>query len=83
MEDVNEMAAENEKKKGFFSRVAKYFRETKAEMKKVSWPTRSKLLNNTLVVIAMIIIVAVLIFVLDKFFEWGLDSLIQVLGGTV
>ena len=32
-----------EKKKPFFARMAKYFRDTKSELKKVTWPTAKQL----------------------------------------
>jgi preprotein translocase subunit SecE len=83
-------AVEKKDKPGFvkrvgnsFKRVGRFFKNMWSEMKKVSWPTSSKLFNNTLIVIAVIVIFAVIIFVLDKFFAWGLEALIQLLGGTV
>ena len=47
------------------NRIAKFFRETKAELKKVSWPTRKQLINNTLIILAFIIITGVILSVLD------------------
>lgn len=47
------------------NRVAKFFRETKAELKKVSWPTKKQLINNTLIILAFIIITGVILSVLD------------------
>ena len=71
------MAATTEKKekKNLFSGIGRYFLETKSEMKKVSWPTRKKLMNNTIVVITMLVLVALLVFLLDKGFEWGFREL--------
>jgi preprotein translocase subunit SecE len=37
-------------------------------MKKIVWPTKSQIVNNTLVVIAVSLIAAVLIFGLDTVF---------------
>ena len=47
------------------NRIAKFFKETKAELKKVSWPTRKQLINNTLIILAFIIITGVILSVLD------------------
>ena len=45
--------------------LGKFFRETKAELKKVSWPTRKQLFHNTLIILAFIIITSVILSVLD------------------
>ena len=46
-----------------------YFKDMKAELKKVNWPTPKQLMNNTLAVIAFTIIIAVIVFVLDLCFN--------------
>lgn len=57
------------KKPGFFRRIAKFFREVKSEMKKVVWPTWSQTLNNTLVVIAFIILIGIFMAIVDFIFS--------------
>lgn len=47
----------------------RWFKDFKAELKKVIWPTGKELFDNTVVVIAMVVIVSLLIFVLDLAFE--------------
>ncbi|MCI9268987.1 MAG: preprotein translocase subunit SecE, partial [Lawsonibacter sp.] len=44
-------------KPGFFARAGKWFRDMKSELKKVQWPTRKQTINNTLIVIACVIVV--------------------------
>ncbi len=56
-------------KPGLFSRIAQWFRETKAELKKVQWPTWKQTMNNTLIVIAFCIVVGLCIFLFDKVAE--------------
>lgn len=46
-----------------------YFKDMKAELKKVIWPTPKQLINNTLAVIAFTIIIAVIVFILDLCFN--------------
>ena len=46
-----------------------YFKEMKAELKKVVWPTPKELLNTTASVLAFVIIIAVIVFVLDFCFD--------------
>ena len=52
-------------KPGFFKRVAKWFREMKSELKKVVWPTRQQLFNNTLVSVVFMLVSALVL--------WGAD----------
>lgn len=52
------------KKKGIF----KYFRDAKAEFKKVVWPSPKQTTNNTVVVLVMCIIAAIFIFGVDALF---------------
>ena len=46
-----------------------YFKDLKAELKKVIWPTRKQLINNTAAVILFTLTIAVIVFVLDFCFE--------------
>ncbi len=46
-----------------------FFKDFKAELKKVNWPTPKQLLNNTTAVVTIVIITAVIVFVLDVVFE--------------
>lgn len=59
---------ENVKKDGIFRRILKSVKATKSEFKKVVWPTKKQLINNTLIVIAALIIVGLVIFGLDSLF---------------
>jgi len=52
-------------KPGFFARVGKWFRDMKSELKKVQWPTRKQTVNNTLIVIACVIVVGIFIALFD------------------
>lgn len=47
------------------NRLVRYLRESRAEMRKVTWPTREEALNLT----AIVLIVTVLM----SMFLWGLD----------
>ena len=56
------------KKPSVFARAGKWFRELKAEMRKIVWPTRQQTINNMLVVIAAVLIVGIFVWVLDLIF---------------
>ena len=51
------------------NRIAKYFRETKAELQKVVWPTRTEVINLTLIVLAVTASMSVALGVIDYLFS--------------
>ena len=57
--------------------VAKSFKETKAEVKKVTWPNRKELLQHTELVITSIILVGAVLWVIDFVFGKVLNLLIK------
>ena len=63
---------ENKEKKHFW-------KDFKAELKRVIWPTKKQIINNTAIVIAIVLIVAIITFILDVTFEalntYGVDKL--------
>lgn len=76
----NNVAKDNkEKKPGFFKKMAKFFKDMKSEAKKVVWPNKKQVINNTAVAIAAIVIVGVLVGGLDAVFAWLRNLLISVL----
>ncbi len=58
-------------KPGFFKRVAKWFREMRSELKKVVWPTRKQLVNNT--------VVSVVVMLISALGVWGFDQIARLL----
>ena len=80
------MAEKTEKKKGFFAgikrffkNIAKFFRDTRSEMKKVVWPNKKQVINNTVVVLVVVLLSAVVIFILDSVFGFGLSTVLDLL----
>lgn len=69
--------AVNTKKPNVFKRCLKFFREVKSELKKVVWPTKKQVLNNTLIVVTIVIIVGIFIFALDSLFQFGLFNFLK------
>ena len=59
-----------------------FFRDFKAELKRVIWPTPKQLVNNTVAVITIVLITAVIVFVLDFVFktmdDYGIKKLKEV-----
>jgi len=56
-------------------RGSRFLQEVIAELKKVSWPTRTQLLQSTAVVLAVVAIVAVYLAALDAVFERLIDAI--------
>ena len=52
-------------KPGVFKRLARYFSDVKAEMRRVVWPTRTEIINSSWIVVVTLAIFIVLIFGLD------------------
>ena len=56
-----------------------FFKDFKAELKKVIWPTPKQLVNNTVAVITIVLITAAIVFVLDVVFDlmnkYGISNL--------
>lgn len=46
-------------------------KDTKAELKKVVWPTRKQVINNTLIVILLVVVVSVIVLGIDLVLEAG------------
>ncbi len=69
---VKEKSKDNKVKRHFF-------KDFKAELKKVIWPTPKQLANNTVAVVTIVLITAVIVFILDVVFDsmnkYGLTKL--------
>ena len=46
-------------KPSFGTRVKRFFKDTKAELKKVTWPDKEQLIHNTGVIIVFILIITI------------------------
>ena|SRR5690349_3624749 len=56
-------------------RSSRFIHEVIAELKKVSWPTRTQLMQSTAVVLVVVAIVAVYLWVLDSIFQNLVDAI--------
>lgn len=57
---------------GFFTRTGQFIRDTRAEMKRVSWPTGKEVKNTTIITLIAVVFFAV--------YLWGVDQLIVQIG---
>ena len=64
--DKSKKASAKKPKKG----IVKYFKDAKAEFKKVVWPTPKATTNNTIVVIVVCLVAGLFIFGVDSLFAF-------------
>ncbi|KKP88913.1 MAG: Preprotein translocase, SecE subunit [Parcubacteria group bacterium GW2011_GWA2_36_10] len=59
------------------NKLINYLKESKEELKKVSWPTRQTTINHTLVVIGVSVAVAIFLGGIDFLLSLALQSFIK------
>jgi preprotein translocase subunit SecE len=57
-------------------RFLAFARESYDETRRVVWPTRKETVNMTGVVFALVVVMALFLFIVDKLLEWGLYDLL-------
>ena len=72
--------AEANKKENVFKRIARWFREMKSELKKIVWTSKSQMVNNTLVVLACVVVVGIFIWIFDKAAELVVKGIFTLFG---
>ena len=58
--------------------IVRYFKETRAEIGKVTWPTREEGIRLTIVVLIVTTIAALVLFAVDSFFSYLVTLFLQV-----
>jgi preprotein translocase subunit SecE len=59
------------------TKLTTYIKESLAELKKVSWPTKNQTQNYTLLVISLSLAMALFLGALDTIFNLGLKQLLS------
>lgn len=70
---------------GPFNRMAQFFRDVRAEMKRVSWPTANEVKNTTIITIVAVIFFAIYLFLVDQIWVYllvGLNRLLSWVAGV-
>ena len=77
--------AEANKKQNWFVRtwgkIRKYLRETKSELKKVTYPSSKQVINNTLIVLLCVLIVGIFVWIFDGIATFVVQGLISLVKG--
>ena len=71
---------DKQSKPGIFASASKWLHELKVELKKVQWPSKKQTINNTLIVIACVIVVGLFIWIFDFIAGGAIKGLISLLG---
>ncbi len=58
------------KKIRWYKRFIVFLRDVKAEIKKVTWPSKNEVYSTTVVVIIATIFIGIYLYLLDIFFSW-------------
>ena len=74
-ETVNAKSQKKEKKA---NSVVKFFRDLKGEFKKIVWPSKKQIINNTIIVIVAVIVIGLCIWAID----FGLGALVKLFLGN-
>ena len=79
-EKAEKAKKDKQSKPGIFERVGKWLKEMKSELKKVQWPSRKQTINNTMIVIACVIVVGIFIWIFDFVATGVIQGLISLMG---
>ena len=66
---------------GFFQRTGQFLRDTRAEMRRVSWPTANEVKNTTIITLIAVVFFAIYLFGVDRVWSFLIDHLRTLLGG--
>lgn len=56
--------------------IMKFYREVKAEMKKVTWPTREQITQYTVLILVLIAVLTLIFWLADSFFVFLLSKIL-------
>ena len=66
---------------GFVTRLTQFLRDTRAEMRRVSWPTLTEVRNTTIITLIAVIFFALYLFGVDRVWSFLIEHLRTWLGG--
>ena len=67
---------------GFFARTGQFVRDTRAEMRRVSWPTATEVMNTTKITLVAVVFFALYLFGIDRVWAFLIEHLRVWLGGS-
>jgi preprotein translocase subunit SecE len=67
-------------KERWYNRFWTFLKDAKAELKKVTWPSRKEVTSTTLVVIVATVFFGFFLFFMDVIFSWAITQIKTLLG---
>jgi len=64
----------------WYKRLGNFLRDVRAELKKVTWPSRNEVVNTTVVVIAATVFFGFYLFFMDVIFSWVITQVKNLFG---
>ena len=65
----------------FFGRTTQFLRDTRAEMRRVSWPSANEVKNTTIITLIAVVFFALYLFGIDRVWAFLIEHLRTLLGG--
>jgi len=66
---------------GFLQRTTQFLHDTRAEMRRVSWPTANEVKNTTIITLIAVVFFALYLFGVDRVWAYLIEHLRTLLGG--
>ncbi len=66
---------------GFVQRTSQFVRDTRAEMRRVSWPSATEVKNTTIITLIAVVFFAVYLFGVDRVWSFLIEHLKTWMGG--
>ncbi len=60
------------------NKLIQYFIDSKAELKKVSWPTKKETIKSSILVIVISLLTAIFLGAVDFFLNLGLEKILSI-----
>lgn len=67
-------------KERWYKRFWSFLKEARAELKKVTWPSRSEVYSTTIVVIIATVFFGFYLFLMDIVFSWAITKIKDLIG---
>ena len=67
---------------GFLTRLGQFIRDTRAEMRRVTWPTANEVKNTTIITLIAVVFFALYLFGIDRVWAFLIEHLRVWLGGS-
>ena len=61
----------------FYERVKQFVHEVAGEFRRVSWPNRAEVVNSTVVVLAVVVVIAVFLAAVDMGLSWIVEQVLR------